>query len=237
MELVTWNVLHRVHAVNWAEPVIAAHAEEEKRILGIALRLRTSLPDVICLQEVSGDQLEVLRMAVPGRVFALKYPRVPRYYRAAPQPMPRDRTEYLVTIVGEHLAAVERAAEAFDSDRGKGFLIVEVDGLFVVNTHVTYGDKAAAQLRRVVEVIGARPCVVVGDFNADRAAVGAYFGAGFAVTELAGDRPTRPRHEPGEKSEMIDHVVVRGCEVASARVEDGEGYSDHNPVRASVRDR
>jgi endonuclease/exonuclease/phosphatase family metal-dependent hydrolase len=234
MELVTWNVLHRIHAVNWAEPVIAAHADEEKRILGIALRLRASLPDVICLQEVSGDQLEVLRMALPGRVFAMKYPRVPHYYRAAPQPLPRDPAEYLVTIVEQMHPAVERAAEPFDSDRGKGFLIVEVGGLFVVNTHVTYGAKSVEQCERIVEVIGERACVVVGDFNADRATVGGYFG-GFAVTALPEDRPTRPRHKPGDKSEMIDHVVARGCGIDAARVEDGGGYSDHNPVRASVR--
>ena len=36
MLVVTWNVLHRIHAVNWDESVIAKHVDEHARIAAIA---------------------------------------------------------------------------------------------------------------------------------------------------------------------------------------------------------
>jgi hypothetical protein len=60
--MATWNVLHRVHAENWAEPAIEAHPDERARVEAIATRVERMLLvdrtiDAIGLQEVSGDQL------------------------------------------------------------------------------------------------------------------------------------------------------------------------------------
>lgn len=228
MIVATWNVLHRVHAVNWDEPAIAAHADEDGRVAAIARRVGELGADVVCLQEVSGDLLAAL-----GEVIAMQYPRVPHYYRARPQPVPRQRSEHLVVIARD---GKKLHGEAFASDRGKGFLVVELGGVMVVNTHVTYGDKHAAQCARIVEYLGDRaPVVVVGDFNADRETSLRHLGGGFEAAVLA--EATRPRTQPGGKSETIDQVLVRGLAIEDSRVESAHGLSDHNPVVALVANR
>jgi endonuclease/exonuclease/phosphatase family metal-dependent hydrolase len=229
LRITTWNVLHRIHAVNWEEPAIAAHPDEDARVAAIAARVAT-LAGVVCLQEVSGD----LRVALAGNRIEMRYPRVPRYFRAHERSaIPRDPGEYLVTIAPEGARALH--AEAFASDRGKGFQVIEIGDLVVVNTHVSYGDKHAEQCARIVEMVAAYPrVVIVGDFNADRATCVADLRGAFDGPIPAGDLPTRPRTQPGTKSERIDHVLARGCSITEAHVASGEGLSDHNPVIATV---
>src|SRR5262245_42073288 len=99
MIVVTWNVLHRIHAVNWDEPAIRSWPEESTRLGSIADFVSALDADAVCLQEVSGDQLAMLRDVEAGELFTLKYPRVPNYYRRFEPPQLREPAEYLVTIV------------------------------------------------------------------------------------------------------------------------------------------
>lgn len=61
MQIVTWNVLHRIHAENWREAVPDRFPIEAERLDRISQRvagvLREDDDAVVCLQEVSGDQL------------------------------------------------------------------------------------------------------------------------------------------------------------------------------------
>lgn len=234
MRLVTWNVLHRLHAVNWSEPAIAAWPDERIRIASIADWLVAASADVICLQEVSGDQLAVLRDVVPGDIHAFAYPRVPRLHASKQGTLValRDPAEHLVTIVRAAGSSVVRA-EAFASDPGKGFLAVALaDGTLVVDTHVSYGEPHAAQCATLCEVAGSAPrAIVCGDFNADRATCAAGLGDALACAiPPARSLPTRPRTEPSAKAQDIDHVFVRGLAIRGAEVADSGGRSDHNPV-------
>jgi endonuclease/exonuclease/phosphatase family metal-dependent hydrolase len=232
LALVTWNVLHRVHAVNWDEGVIAAHADEQARIAAIARWIVDVDADVVCLQEVSGDLLEALRDA-ERHVFATCYPRVPRYYRRSEPQALRDPTEYLVTISRRGGQPV--TATAFASDPGKGYQVVELDGVAVIDTHVSWGERHAAQcaeLARVATAI-AGPVVLCGDFNADLATCAARL-PGLAPAVLGPERVTRPRHTPSERSETIDHVFVRGLAILGAAVLDAHNLSDHHPVRVEL---
>jgi endonuclease/exonuclease/phosphatase family metal-dependent hydrolase len=233
-ELVTWNVLHRIHAVNWQEPALAGHPDEAARIAAIAAWLAGRRDQVICLQEVSGDQLAAVRALAGISVFAMKYPRTPRYYRNFEPLQLTDPDEYLVTIVAGEGRGVGEAT--FPSDRGKGFLAVACAGAVVINTHVSFGDKHAAQCKQIVDAAAdhAGRVVVCGDFNADRTTCLARFPAFVAAALPADARPTRPRASASEKSQNIDHVLVRGGKVAKADVLDGAGLSDHNPVVASI---
>lgn len=235
--VVTWNVLHRIHAVNWDEPVIRAWPAERARSASIAALLGQLAADVICLQEVSGDQLAAVRAREPGAVFAFRYPRVPSYYQHAEPTPPDDPAEYLVTIVrGRPAHAVH--AEAFPTDPGKGYQHVELaPGITLINTHVSEGDRHAAQCTWLADEARAAPglAIVCGDFNADREACIAHLGSGLAVAIPAAPAlPTRPRPQPSAKSETIDHVFVHGGTVVEARVLDAGGRSDHNPVRARI---
>jgi endonuclease/exonuclease/phosphatase (EEP) superfamily protein YafD len=73
----------------------------------------------------------------------------------------------------------------------------------------------------------------LGDFNAPADVVRAALGSPLAMTDLAGERPTRiATGSHGGKT--IDHVAVVGAAIASASVLDGELLSDHNPVVVEV---
>lgn len=237
MRVVTWNVLHRIHAVNWSEPTIEAWPDERVRIASIADWLAAVDADVTCLQEVSGDQLAVLRDVVPGELHAFAYPRVPRLHaskRGVIVPL-RDPTEHLVVIVRDTARRVH--GEAFSTDPGKGALAVALpDETLVVATHVSYGAHHAAQCETLGELAARAPrAIVCGDFNADRAACATALGGALdaAVADEHG-LPTRPRSQPSAKSEDIDHVFARGFTIVQARVCDGGGRSDHNPVAVEL---
>jgi len=138
--IATWNVLHRVHAENWAEPVIAAHPDERARVEAIAssverLLLVNHTVAAIGLQEVSGDQLAALRARIADRatILAHSYRRVPRW-KHPPSGTLRDRAEYLVVVARGPCELV--LGETFAHDAGKGFLatLLVESGVMLVNT-------------------------------------------------------------------------------------------------------
>ncbi|MFB8008488.1 endonuclease/exonuclease/phosphatase family protein [Nocardia sp. NPDC056000] len=228
----TWNVLHRVHADNWDSSFSGRWPEEKVRIEGVTAVVAGRSEQVIALQEVSGDQLASLREALPGREFhVLRYPRVPRP-RRVPSAL-EDRGEFLVLIVDG--TARDFAAGAFTSDPGKGYVAVLLDEVLVVATHVTGDDRRGGQFARLAELTAGGPVVLLGDFNAPAAEVGAALGPDYTVAALpAAAIATRPRSSGAEKSQFIDHVVTRGIAARDTAVEDVAGVSDHNLVRATI---
>ncbi len=239
----TWNVLHRIHADNWTEPAIDAHPDEAARITAIAAHVAALPVDLVCLQEVSGDQLAALRVAVPAtaQMFSAVYPRVPQVRRPPRTLTPganlADPTEHLVTIVVRDVPARQVGAAAFPTDGGKGYLAVEIEDLLVIDTHVTYGDPGIAQCGQLAVLARAHagPSVVLGDFNADRARILAALGPDFvAIVPAAPTLPTRPTSADGSSGVEIDHVIVRDTTGRDARVVSSGGLSDHNIVIATV---
>lgn len=236
-----------MHAVNWKEAPAASFPDERMRIAAItalvARWLEATETDVVCLQEVSGDQLASLRSGVAGagvQVFDHLYPRVPRV-RGARDGDPLvldDPTEHLVTLVSPRAAATSSAIRrvdscTFDSDPGKGFLAVDIDGVRVLDTHVSFGPRMAAQLTALGAAASSRT-IVLGDFNALATMVRVGLGDAFVITDLTGQPPTRiPTSEnPGW---TIDHVAVVGGTIEAATVLEHGGLSDHAPVCAHVR--
>jgi hypothetical protein len=231
----TWNVLHRVHAENWGEGVTARWPDEPERIAAVTAWLAGRAEQVIALQEVSGDQLASLGAGLAGRaVHAFRYPRVPAPCRGACSL--RDPAEYLVLVVGG-LDGREVAAGSFEGAAGKGALAVQAGGAVFVATHLSGDQRRTRQLARLAGLAAAwpqHPTVLLGDFNADRAAVASGLGAGFCVASLSPDAlPTRPR-TPDAGPLWIDHVAVHGADISSATVEDSDDLSDHNLVRADI---
>jgi endonuclease/exonuclease/phosphatase family metal-dependent hydrolase len=233
--VVSWNVLHRIHAVNWSEPAIRQWTDERSRIGSVADFIAATRADVICLQEVSGDQLAMLRDIEEGELLVTRYPRVPAFRKPTTEVM-RDPAEYLVTIVRDTGARLVHA-EAFPTDGGKGFQRALLANLTtVINAHVSYGEKRTAQLARIAVEARAAPglAIVCGDFNADRATCAHDLGEGFVAAIPQGGLYTRPRQAPNEKSQDIDHVFVLGGKAVEASVLDAETRSDHNPVRVKL---
>lgn len=241
IQVTTWNVLHRVHAVNWKEAPVATYPEERKRIQGISSLVAGWLAndvDVVVLQEVSGDQLASLRASLRGAatVFEHTYARVPRLRVEGWPAELADPTEHLVTIAKAPNAS-RLDARTFETDPGKGLLAIRIGPLAVVNTHVSARERRDAQLSTLAAVVEtfSGGCVVGGDFNAPAAIVSAGLGAGglasISISNLEGQRPTRIATE-AQASRTIDHVVaVRGA-IDAATVLDQAGLSDHAPVNA-----
>lgn len=230
----TWNVLHRIHAENWDEDIVARWPDESERIAAITARLASRTEQVIALQEVSGDQLASLRAGLTGRtVHAFRYPRVPRP-RRRPSPL-HDPAEYLVLLLAGPGRVV--AAESFENDPGKGALAVRTADALFVSTHVSGDQRRTGQLAHLAGLTAGdlgHPTALLGDFNTDHATVASGLGADFIIEDLsAGGRPTRPR-PPGSKPLYIDHVAARGAVISAAAVEDAVGLSDHNLVRADL---
>lgn len=245
MNVTTWNVLHRIHAVNWKEAPVLAFPDERVRIAGItalvARWLESGETDLVCLQEVSGDQLASLRAALTPagvQIFDHLYPRVPclRGANEDDAPVLEDPSEHLVTLVAKTSPARRVGSHTFDSDPGKGFLVVDVGDIRVIDTHVSFGPRMAAQLTAIAAAAPptGSPIMVLGDFNALSTMVRVGLGDDFVITDLTGQRHTRipTSDKPGW---TIDHVVVRGAPIDGATVLEHGALSDHSPVRAVVR--
>ena len=240
MDLATWNVLHRVHAENWREPCILAWPDERARARAIAEAVAGMAAEglaVVCLQEVSGDQLQAIQARLPAAAVALvhRYGRLPRLRDGRPSSL-ADAHEHLVTVVTDGHAVVA-AAEDPPTDRGKGFLAVDlVSGLRVVNTHVSHGEPGVGQMARLASVAReAGRAVILGDFNADHRGVAPCFGEPFAVAARLGDSVTRVGTPP-RPGRWIDHAVGLGGSVEAVSVTDALGRSDHHALRVRWRD-
>lgn len=243
MRIATWNVLHRIHAENWRETVPDVFPDEAVRIAAITARIVALLSEsdvVVCLQEVSGDQLASLRTALPTmQVCAFVYPRVPSLKQPGPSPLQHPE-EALVTIAAR---ARLITGVVFPNDPGKGFLAVDVDGVLVINTHLSAGDRRTIQLQHIkahVDHSDESAVVVCGDCNTSSSKVLAGLDGGFDLVDLGLDAlPTRPRPDlperTSDKPAAIDHIVVRGLVAEGGVVVDVDGTSDHNLVRATIK--
>lgn len=237
LRVTTWNVLHRVHAVNWKEQPVQTFPDEAVRIAGITARVVAWLADgaVVCLQEVSGDQVASLRAAIREREMHVhRYPRMPHLRDGGP-PALDDPSEHLVTIAPP--GSRPWRAATFATDPGKGFVAVALPGgVVVINTHVSARERGPEQMQLLGQTARQAPAgaVVLGDFNAPADRVRTGLGEPLSLSEPPGDRPTRVATSE-HPSKRIDHVAAFGGSVASAEVLDGEGLSDHHPVTATLR--
>lgn len=236
MRILTWNVLHRVHAETHAEPAIRRWPDEAERVRGVASLLAETLQgcQVALLQEVSGDVLAQLRtQLVDWAVLNHQYPRVPRQKGASRTVA--DPTEHLV-VVAPKGAKVLRA-QTFENDPGKGFLMVRVsDELVVLSTHVTWGPKGEAQLPVLAQLLAQTPGLCIGgDFNTGREVISKHVGADVAFSvPPEGSARTRPENDPTGGAD-IDHLLSRTAALAEVSVLEHHGLSDHRPVAATLR--
>lgn len=238
MKVLTWNVLHRVHAENHGEAAIRRWPDEPERVRRVvdlaSQALRVDGFGAVLLQEVSGDVLAALREQLPTwAVLNHPYPRVPKLKQ--PGASMRDVSEHLVVIAPEGSTVLQ--AQTFASDPGKGVLAVTLpSGTVVASTHVSWGPKGEAQLATLRELLlaSSAPFCLGGDFNSGREVLAHAFGAEGVVGALPpGSQRTHPS-EDASGGVDIDHFVVRRAALRDVRVLDHDALSDHRPVTATV---
>lgn len=228
MRVLTWNVLHRVHAETHGEPAVECWPDEATRTRAIVETLKRVSADAVLLQEVSGDVLTALRSAFP-HVTSHLFPRMPR--PKYPTTAVTDASEHLV-IVSAPGSTVWRAQTAAN-DPGKGLLAVEQNGVLFVSTHVSWGEKREPQLEALARVVREHvgPLVIGGDFNVEASVVCDALGLQ-NVPLSPGSAKTRVGREGGGD---IDHLFVRGLTATTAQVLEHDTLSDHAPVLLEPR--
>lgn len=232
MQVLTWNVLHRVHAETHGEPVVRRWPNEERRLAAVVDYVTEALTEceAALLQEVSGDLLTALQARFHDwAVLSHLSPRLPR--QGAPSGAISDRSEHLVIIAPEGTQLVR--SESFENDEGKGFVMGLLPrGIGVVSTHVSWGEKRGPQLAVLARVLedAPTPMIIGGDFNAARSVVLELLGKQGSVSVLPeGAPPTRPPGDTGGAGD-IDHFVVRGGRMTDVEVWPDRELSDHRPV-------
>lgn len=233
----TWNVLHRVHAENYSEPMVALWPDETARVKAISALVLKAITedacDVVLLQEVSGDVLNEVRHRLPSSmgVSSHQVPRVPAFKRPS-RTMMVDASEHVVVIADAGLTSL-RAVTAQD-DAGKGSIAAQLRrGVIAVSTHVSWGTKGTAQLTTLRELMAELPGTVLigGDFNAERHEVMRCLGEGLQVSELV---RSATRLNPGGHGSTIDHLIARGGTWSEVSVTEQHGLSDHLPLIATL---
>lgn len=236
MKILTWNVLHRVHAETHSEPAIRRWPDEAERVRAVVARVSEALSagvEVVLLQEVSGDVLAELRAQLPHHaVLNHLYPRVPR--QKGTSRSVADPTEHLV-VVAPPGAKILRA-QTFANDPGKGLLMVGVsEHLAVVSTHVSWGTKGESQLSHLAQVLRETSATVCigGDFNTGREEISKAVGADVVISvPPAGSPRTRPQDDATGGSD-IDHLLSSAA-LSDVAVLEHRDLSDHRPVAATV---
>ena len=202
--VISWNVLHMIHEINYVydnSPVINRYAiqtkwsNEKMRLNDIVKTLselvvkHSSTEWFICLQEVPGDLIPLLREMLDSHVGSTLinkplvhiqiYSRKPRIKGRQGDPVYTDQNESLVTIhYDPRIISTKNAEQCLQyddrvqwtpcpSDGGKGTLTVTtVSGLSVLNAHVPYDNQAAKLLLNNISwPENNNPFVFVGDMN------------------------------------------------------------------------
>lgn len=242
MKIVSWNVLHIVHEFNHAfdeSPVLTkyelrtgSNSNEQVRLTEIVATIGGFVSDetIVCLQEVPGDLLVMLR-EIPGvQVLTHRYERVPQL-KAFDYGFYRDPSEYLVTVVPDSMDVRGTDTIVF-AEPGKACLVVVFRDLMVMNVHVPFGSsRHLAAVRMLVDGIPpGMEFVVVGDFNMSASRLGRIldeFGCRGRVVEM--DRDTRK--VPGRGTSRIDHGLVSETLLVSDKfVSENLDMSDHASI-------
>lgn len=223
--IATWNVLHWVHARNHSED-LSRFSTEEERARAVVDRVIHMDAEATCLQEVSGDTLELITATFGReRVHSFQLPRVPELKAGAS--VLRDSSENLVIIT----AGIKVHAQAFTDDDGKGFIAVRCRGdTLIVNTHISGDPKySLLQLKGLDNWISSQPgpATLCGDFNADVSTTLDSLRPGWDAARIRSALTvSRPK-----SNQLIDHILHwNRPEPAVASVEDAGGISDHNLV-------
>ncbi|WP_433798874.1 endonuclease/exonuclease/phosphatase family protein [Actinomycetospora sp. CA-084318] len=218
LRVMTWNVLtSRSDPADWA-PVIAEQRPDVAGLQEICAAEATELADLLRARGLAYT-------AVPGPVVPTPEEDAAPVNAALRRPCgDRGAVTYGLAVL-TRLPVIAASTSLFAPDRRdeqRGYQRVDLGGLVVVNAHLGLDGTAGPQLEALAGVAAGvpGPVVVLGDLNrTDVGRLGALTSVGSFPTTGAG---------------AIDHVLVRGLGVVSARTTE-VSVSDHRPLVAELR--
>lgn len=261
MKLLSLNVLHGVHELNYSYPkspvlerfnyiqdVTSAESKRMENLLQFIVK-RAAHDCIFALQEVPGILFQNLKKLLPSyRFFTYVHLRVPIMKVDIANPYGHDKInccEHLVTIIGPAFnQPMHSCVVRFDkhNDHGKAALIVSVGSLDIYNFHMEYGlEKRLVNLQQLLIFAEKHPRqnrVMIGDSNMtwkewfhDSREVG------IVDTLLNIDIVTREGYDARGILcfRQLDHICFSsGVQVSEPLVENTNALSDHYLIGANV---
>lgn len=251
MNIYSWNVLHIIHEINYANnsPILYQYPDESKRIYDIYTYLHDIIASnadnlyAICLQEVPGDLLILLHQKY--RVFYYRYERVPTLKNEAIYNPYMDGYEYLVTITNVHIWTYNIIQF---HNPGKAALIItfNLDNgklMHIANIHLPYDDNtffikenkennALKQIKNYFDIYDYN-YILAGDMNTDESHMTNNLNrCNFSNFYLPHLNDTTYKNITGNKK--IDHFIVSNAIYSLQTNVFDNNLSDHKMIGLSV---
>lgn len=242
----TWNVLHRYHEENHnpdSEILKKYHYESDRINATIKLIDKTLNQHdnvILCLQEVSGDLMEAINNKFHSffAIIQFKYERVPQKKNKGFN-IYKNPKEYLIILISKSFRVHNNKKVKYTTP-GKGALIIFLDELIIVNTHLTIpkADKGDLE-QKVLKYLLPKyklPIVVAGDFNRSREKT---------INDLKSAKIHNERIEISDASALnkftypvkkvnLDQIIGIDIAIGAIDIIDSESTSDHNILLAKI---
>ena len=255
--LKSWNVLHGVHEFNYAfstSPVLIKYQsqrnlnqslfsnyvqDENKRIYDLSQTIQKQLGNncVMCLQEVPGDLLNLLKAENPNyNCLSYKYSRQPKLKNLSGQ-LYNDQNEYLVTMIPTNFTVIKTNTIQFD-DPGKACFVVELGGFSIMNTHLSFGEARNKALDQIFKY-SSNKFALVGDMNMNPNEFKEYLKKSpFSnlIVHHTSEDTRKGAHNNGHifTSKLDYYVAPKGINFRNVSVNQNDDQSDHCLITALI---
>jgi hypothetical protein len=207
--IISWNVLYRGYEeqYNPKSRILSAYPDEKERIAAVVDMVSNNVTEntVVCLQEVSKDVLDVLRVTfVAHNIFS-------HHIR---------NDEYLVTITPPRFSLLK----SFKHPVSNGFLVVTDKKSVIINCHLVPQRACRENIMEYLSTLSGNNVFIAGDFNEEHSKV-----------KLALSSWCCPYYGNTYKGRPIDHIVWYGLntEYISGRILQ-RYISDHHMIGLEI---
>lgn len=232
MKLVSWNILHIMHEMNYVgneSLVITAYPNENERKAKILEYIQSEYDNhnavIINLQEVPGDYLDALLQKYGESVYYYTYDRIPSFKKPDLKKVYDNPTESLVSIV-KNMKVVSSRFELYDT--GKAGLILNLENnVMIYNVHMPF------QWKNTVQLPNGKNIYITGDFNCNEHEAVKMFPD--CVSFKNSEETFITRRNATITTNKYDHILCNFISPSeNVLVVDKINLSDHYPVSSEI---
>lgn len=245
LRIISWNVLHIVHELNYVDnsPVIQKYPIEKNRIELIYKKIMLMIDGstIISLQEVPFDLLQLLLNNKNNyNIEFHKYRRLPSIKNPDIVNPYIDSSEHLVTIYPIKLFPIIKSS--FDLDnQSKGALIIKFNnGITVVNVHVPIiqqniyipDDSRKTLFKTIINTVKDDNYIIIGDFNSKNYQLkkDMYFNKNIIIPKIDGNTRKCIKNNKIVYTKL-DHIILNNIDYIITFIDNEEDdLSDHKYI-------